>query len=50
MAAGKFADIAIGTVAIEGVPEALSVEHAVVARVTAAIKIAVKKVAEENRR
>jgi hypothetical protein len=49
IAAGKFADMAIGTVAIEGLPDALRVEHAVVAKVIAATKIALRNIREENR-
>jgi len=44
---GKFADIAIGSVAIEGVPEALSVEHAVVASTTVSTRIELRRIPEE---
>ena len=49
VAVGNVADMAIGSVAMEGVPEALSVEQAVVARTSETIRISVRKTVEEYR-
>jgi hypothetical protein len=49
VAVGKVADMAIGSVAMEGAPDALSVEQAVVARTSERIMITVRKTVEEYR-
>jgi hypothetical protein len=49
VAVGKVADIAIGSVAMEGVPEALSVEQAVVASTSDRRRTLLRKTVEKYR-
>jgi hypothetical protein len=49
IAAGRFADIAIGMVAIEGVPEAASVEQPVVASNNVSRKATLTQISAEYR-
>ena len=49
IAVGNEADMAIGSVTMEGVPEALIVEHAVVASMSEKIRMLPRKSVEEYR-